>query len=82
MCPDRFAESRGLPVYHHVLHPRLGAFGALSNGMRGHLDALYDVTMAYVDYTPGERPCELAVLKGGPRGATAVHSVPLSIYVI
>lgn len=62
----RFCQEKGLTPYTQVLHPRSGAFIAATSTLaaHGHLDALYDVTMAYVDYQTGERPSELSVLKG------------------
>lgn len=56
-----FARQKGLPPYNHVLHPRSGAFKA---SFGGHLDVVYDLTMSYVDFVPGERPSELSLLRG------------------
>lgn len=59
-----YALAKNLPIYHNVLHPRSGAFIASLTAMRPHLDAVVDLTIGYVDYTPGERPSELSLLKG------------------
>lgn len=42
-----FAYQKGLPVLHHVLSPRVRATHLCVEGLRGHLDAIYDVTIAY-----------------------------------
>ncbi len=61
-----YAAKAGLQPYSYVLHPRGGAFAASLGVLRrpGGVEALYDVTMAYEDYAPGERPNELALLRG------------------
>ncbi len=59
-----YAIAKKLPIYQHVLHPRSGAFIASLNAMRPQLDAVVDLTIGYVDYTPGERPSEISLLKG------------------
>ncbi len=47
-----FARERGLRVPRHVLVPRPKGFTASIQGLRGHLDAVYDVTIGYVDGVP------------------------------
>lgn len=59
-----FAIAKNLPIYHYVLHPRSGAFVACLTAMRPQLDAVVDLTLGYVDYTPGERPSEISLLMG------------------
>jgi len=59
-----YAIAKKLRIYHHVLHPRPGAFSASLTAMRPQLDYVVDLTIGYVDYTPGERPSELSLLKG------------------
>jgi lysocardiolipin and lysophospholipid acyltransferase len=61
-----YAAKQGLQPYTYVLHPRGGAFAASLAVLRrpGGVDALYDMTMAFEDYAPGERPNELALLRG------------------
>ena len=48
----RFAAKKELPVPRHVLIPRTKGFGAAVQGLRGHIDAVYDVTIGYKDGTP------------------------------
>jgi 1-acyl-sn-glycerol-3-phosphate acyltransferase len=47
-----FARERGLRVPRHVLVPRPKGFAASIEGLRDHLDAVYDVTIGYVDAVP------------------------------
>lgn len=47
-----FARERGLPVPKHVLIPRTRGFVASVQGLRGHVDAVYDVTIGYVGGVP------------------------------
>jgi 1-acyl-sn-glycerol-3-phosphate acyltransferase len=47
-----FAKERGQPVLRNVLVPRTKGFAASVQGLRGHLDAIYDVTIGYVDGVP------------------------------
>ena len=47
-----FAEGRDLPRLEHVLLPRTKGFVATVAGLRSHLDAVYDVTIAYERYVP------------------------------
>ena len=47
-----FARERGLREPRHVLVPRPKGFVASIEGLRGHLDAVYDVTIGYVDSVP------------------------------
>jgi 1-acyl-sn-glycerol-3-phosphate acyltransferase len=56
--PDRVAESqafareRGLPVLEHVLVPRTKGFTATVQGLREHVDAVYDITIGYQEGVP------------------------------
>ncbi len=56
--PDRleesqaFARERGLPVLEHVLTPRTKGFTATVQGLREHVDAVYDVTIGYEEGVP------------------------------
>lgn len=63
-----YAAKQGLTPYQYVLHPRGGAFaaslGVLRQPRSGGITALLDLTMAYEDYAPGERPNELSLLRG------------------
>ncbi|XP_062896525.1 lysocardiolipin acyltransferase 1 [Mobula hypostoma] len=46
---NEFAESRGLPKYEYVLHPRTTGFAFIVNHLRkgSNVDAIHDVTVAY-----------------------------------
>jgi 1-acyl-sn-glycerol-3-phosphate acyltransferase len=48
----RWAEQRGLRPTEHVLQPRTKGFVASVQGLRGHLDAVYDVTIGYETGVP------------------------------
>ena len=45
-----YAEKNNLPIYKHVLHPRLRGFTYCVEKMRSHngIDAIYDVTIGYL----------------------------------
>ena len=47
-----FAESKGLPRLNHVLLPRHRGFVATVHGLRSHIDAIYDATIAYEGGVP------------------------------
>lgn len=49
---NAFAASRGLAATEHVMHPRPTGFAASVQGLRGHVDAVYDVTIGYVGGVP------------------------------
>ncbi|XP_014204206.1 lysocardiolipin acyltransferase 1-like isoform X2 [Copidosoma floridanum] len=51
---DRFAKSRGLPLYEHTLHPKTTGFSYLVRHLRDadYLDAVYDLTIGYPDFVP------------------------------
>ncbi len=49
---QEFAEKQGIQPNKHVLIPRTKGFVATVKGLRGHVDAVYDVTIAYVDGVP------------------------------
>lgn len=49
---QRFAAERGRPVPKRTLVPRTKGFVATMEGLESHLDAVYDVTIAYPDFTP------------------------------
>ncbi len=46
------AERRGLPQLEHVLLPRTRGFVAAVGALRGHVTAVYDLTIGYVDGVP------------------------------
>lgn len=49
---QQYARQKGLPVFENVLLPRTKGFLATLQAMRRHLDAVYDVTIAYPDGIP------------------------------
>jgi len=49
---NAWARERGLPTTRHVLLPRTKGFVATLEGLGSHLDAVYDVTIGYVDGVP------------------------------
>lgn len=48
----------------YSLYPRTTGWTFMFPLLRAHLDAVYDVTMFYVDYAANERPSEAALLSG------------------
>eukprot|EP00929_Paragymnodinium_shiwhaense_P081784 TRINITY_DN42894_c0_g1_i1.p1 TRINITY_DN42894_c0_g1~~TRINITY_DN42894_c0_g1_i1.p1 ORF type:complete len:429 (-),score=45.07 TRINITY_DN42894_c0_g1_i1:310-1539(-) len=71
---NEHAKKSNLPEYHQTLHPRTAGFAATWKALcrvgKQHAVApptLLDLTMAYVDYLPYDRPNEASVfLKGRP----------------
>eukprot|EP00045_Choanoeca_perplexa_P013843 m.158779 g.158779 ORF g.158779 m.158779 type:complete len:370 (+) comp16476_c0_seq1:152-1261(+) len=61
---QEYARKQGLQVYDYVLHPRTAGFISMLQHGRSHLDAVYDITMAYQYFAKGERPNEMSYLKG------------------
>jgi len=49
---NEFARSKGLAPLKHLLIPRTKGFAASAQGLRGHLHAVYDVTIGYVNGVP------------------------------
>lgn len=47
-----YARSKALPLFENVLLPRTKGFVAAVGGLRRHLNAVYDVTIAYPDGIP------------------------------
>jgi 1-acyl-sn-glycerol-3-phosphate acyltransferase len=47
-----YAEKQGLTPLKHVLVPRTKGFVASVQSLRGHIDAVYDLTIGYVDGVP------------------------------
>jgi 1-acyl-sn-glycerol-3-phosphate acyltransferase len=50
---DAFAKEKGLKPTQHVLFPRTKGFAAAIEGLRGHVQALYSVTIGYHGKVPG-----------------------------
>ena len=48
----KFAEERGMTPTRHVMIPRTKGFVATVQSLRGHLDAVYDITIGYVNGVP------------------------------
>lgn len=46
------STEKGLPLYHHHLIPRTKGFSGCMAGLRGHIDAVYDITVAYSTTPP------------------------------
>eukprot|EP00160_Parvularia_atlantis_P006407 Unigene15598_Nuclearia_a/m.46536 Unigene15598_Nuclearia_a/g.46536 ORF Unigene15598_Nuclearia_a/g.46536 Unigene15598_Nuclearia_a/m.46536 type:complete len:362 (-) Unigene15598_Nuclearia_a:520-1605(-) len=65
---ERFAIKSGLPVYRHTMHPRATGFVHAVHALRGHLDSVLDITVAYGGYVPEDRD---SFLRG--RYANDVH---------
>lgn len=63
---QQFCVDKGLPVMHQVLQPKYAGFQTTLCYMHPSLDAVYDVTIAYVDYIKGERATEFALVLGTP----------------
>lgn len=49
---QEYAEKQGLPRLEHVLLPRTKGFVASVQSLRGHVDAVYDLTIGYVGGVP------------------------------
>lgn len=47
---QEFAAKAGMPVPQNVLIPRVRGFLATLEGLKGHLDAIYDLTIVYPDH--------------------------------
>ena len=65
----RYRESRGLPPFHHVLHPRAAGFVAAVQTLGHRLDAVYDVAIRYelpeaMASAADPRPSEIWMAKG------------------
>jgi len=60
----RFAETHGLPKYNYVLHPKISGWVESVTALRSRIVAVYDVTIAYIDFLPGERPSEASMFRG------------------
>ena len=52
VASNEWAAGRGLRPTRHVLQPRTTGFVATLEGLGNHLDAVYDVTIGYVDGVP------------------------------
>ncbi len=49
---QKYAQKKGLKPLGHVLIPRTKGFVASVQALRGHADAVYDITVGYVDGVP------------------------------
>lgn len=52
LAAQEYAKKANLPIPHHVLIPRVKGFLATLEGLEGHLDAVYDLTIVYPDGKP------------------------------
>ena len=59
---NAWSEKHGLPTKAYTLHPRSKGFLHTMDCLGGSVDAIYDVTLAYVDR--GERPDGSSILRG------------------
>lgn len=67
---QKFAASKGLAQYTHVLHPRIAGFAAAVRALDSDLDAIYDVTISYTNHpkvasSDDPRPTEKTALALG-----------------
>lgn len=78
-----FAKRRDLPPLQHVLQPRTKGFVAAATALRGHVAAVYDITLGYQEDVTPERDVTpdfvSALLLPGSQGAVHVHQrrIPL-----
>lgn len=66
---QEFARKNNMPVLKNVLIPRVRGFQATLEGLEGHLQAVYDLTIAY----PGQAPALWDLLSG--KGSPAIVEV-------
>lgn len=60
-----WAQKNGKRAYQHVLHPRVGGFVETLRAMRSQMDAVYDVTLAFVyNCNDNDKPRESSLLTG------------------
>lgn len=59
-----FAQKHGNAGRYYTLYPRTTGWTFIFPKLRDTLDAVYDITMFYVDHAPNERPSELSLLSG------------------
>jgi len=52
LASQEYARTRLLPVLQHVLIPRTKGFVATLEGLKGHVHAVYDFTIGYVEAVP------------------------------
>lgn len=62
---SKYAADNGLPVFQHVLNPRLTGLLAMKN-MIGveNIENVFDVTMGYTDHPIEGRPSEASIING------------------
>eukprot|EP01064_Diplonema_japonicum_P028414 TRINITY_DN4353_c3_g1_i1.p1 TRINITY_DN4353_c3_g1~~TRINITY_DN4353_c3_g1_i1.p1 ORF type:complete len:365 (+),score=33.07 TRINITY_DN4353_c3_g1_i1:30-1097(+) len=59
-----YAEKNNLPVLKNVLYPRSTGTQFILDSMSDCFEAVWDITIAYKDRVPGERPDEMKLAKG------------------
>lgn len=60
----KYAEKIGVPVRKYSLYPRTTGWTFMFPLFKHSVNAVYDITMFYVDHMPNERPSELSLLSG------------------
>lgn len=75
----QWAVTNGLENYRQVLHPRTLGFVEVVRLLRGHLDAVYDLTLGYQYFTKDERPSDVAMPIGRfpPKVAIYLERIPI-----
>jgi len=73
-----FSAQNKLPQFNHVLYPRVTGFAHLMTELKAKsnrplIGAVYDVTIGYIDNTPGQRPSEPQLVRGQFPRAVHVH---------
>lgn len=72
---QEFARAHGMPRPENVLIPKVKGFQATLEGLKGHLDAVYDLTIVY----PEEPPTLWDLLSGqGPRVKVEYQRFPIA----
>lgn len=61
---NQFAHKAGLPDREYTLYPRTTGWNHLVSLLRDKVDHIYDVTMFFVDHTPGDRASEQCFITG------------------
>jgi lysocardiolipin and lysophospholipid acyltransferase len=62
---SKYAEEKKLPVFKHVLNPRVTGLVAMKNMIGAdNIDHIFDITMGYNDHPQGGRPNEASLVNG------------------
>ena len=68
---QQWAAEKGVFQPHHVLTPKVKGFVASIEGLRPHLDAVYDVTIGYVEGAPNAAAAASAASAAALTSATS-----------